>query len=313
MCTAIHQGNFFGRNLDYEFSYGEHIIITPKNFTFSKGHAAFSTEFAILGMGIVAENHPLYFDAMNEAGLCMAGLNFCQNAEYLPPSYGADNVASFDLIAYILGRCKTVSDAKRLLTRINITDKAFSEELTPSSLHWMIADRTSSVVVEPLKNQLKVTDNPVGVLTNNPPFDYHLTNLSNYMNLTKREPQNRFSEKITLTPYSRGMGAMGLPGDLSSSSRFVKAAFTLLNSAQDSLCQFFHILKSVEQQMGCAAVGEKFEYTIYSSCCDMEKLIYYYTTYENSEICAVCFEESDALITYPLKKETKINYINKRA
>ena len=250
MCTAIHQGNFFGRNLDYEFSYGEHIIITPKNFTFSKGHAAFSTEFAILGMGIVAENHPLYFDAMNEAGLCMAGLNFCQNAEYLPPSHGADNVASFDLIAYILGRCKTVADAKRLLTRINITDKAFSEELTPSSLHWMIADRTSSVVVEPLKNQLKVTDNPVGVLTNNPPFDYHLTNLSNYMNLTKCEPQNRFSEKITLTPYSRGMGAMGLPGDWSSQSRFVRASFSKMNSKsedleKESVNQFFHLLPSI--------------------------------------------------------------------
>lgn len=316
MCTAVHFNNFFGRNLDLEVSYGEQVVITPRNFAFPfRAQETLSSHYAIIGIGIVADSYPLYFDAMNEAGLCMAGLNFPQNAHYCPVCHSADNIASFELIPYILGTCKTVKEAKKLLTRINITDTHFSEKFSPTPLHWAIADKEQSIVVEPLKNQLKIYDNPVGVLTNNPTFDYHLTNLANYMNVTKEEPQNRFSDKISLSTYSRGMGGIGIPGDLSSASRFVKASFTLLNSTENTLGQFFHILTSVEQQKGLVRVGDKYEYTIYSSCCDMENLIYYYTTYENRTISAVFLQEenldTDKLITYPLSQEMTINKTKK--
>lgn len=316
MCTAVHLNNFFGRNLDLEISYGEQVVITPRNFALPfKTLETLSSHYAIIGIGIVADGYPLYFDAMNEAGLCMAGLNFPQNAHYCPVCHSADNVASFELIPYILGTCKTVKDAKKLLTRINITDTHFSKDFPPSPLHWAIADKEQSIVVEPLKNQLKIYDNPIGVLTNNPTFDYHLTNLANYMNVTKEEPKNRFSDKIALAPYSRGMGGMGIPGDLSSASRFVKASFTLLNSTENTLSQFFHILTSVEQQKGCVYVDNKYEYTLYSSCCDMENLIYYYTTYDNRTISAVFLQEenldTDMLIKYPLSQKMIINIIKK--
>lgn len=318
MCTAVHFNKYFGRNLDLEFSYGEQVIITPKNFplTFRTMPTLYS-HYAIIGIGIAVDEYPLYFDAMNEAGLCCAGLNFPQNAHYFPMCHGADNIAPFELIPYILAKCESVDCAKKLLSRINIADISFSEELPNSPLHWMLADKQSSIVLEQTKNGLKIYENPIGVLTNSPTFDYHLTNLSNYLNVTAKEPENRFSEKIYLSPYSRGMGGLGLPGDLSSASRFVRGAFTLLNSLECNIGQFFHILGNVAQPKGAVCVGEAFEYTVYSSCCDMENLIYYYTTYENPTISAILLKEKnlsyDKLTTYPIEKKLFINHINKKS
>ena len=183
----------------------------------------------------------------------------------------------------------------------------------------MISDKFESIVVEPMEDGIKVFDNPVGVLTNNPPFDFHMYNLSNYLNLTHEEPVNRFTNKIDLTPYSRGMGAIGLPGDLSSSSRFIKATFTKLNSISDdaelgSISQFFHILGSVAQQRGCVKVNDTFEKTVYSCCCNTDKGIYYYRTYDNSQITAVDMHkenlDGEDVISYPLIKNQQIKWQN---
>jgi choloylglycine hydrolase len=160
----------------------------------------------------------------------MAGLNFVGNAVYGRPESGKENIAQFELIPWILAQCATVRDARKLLETVNITDTAFSADLPPAQLHWMIGDREAVITVEAVREGLRIYDNPVGVLTNNPPFDEQLFNLNNYLNLSAQEPENRFSDKIDLKPCSRGMGALGLPGDWSSPSRFVRAAFVKLNS-----------------------------------------------------------------------------------
>ena len=113
------------------------------------------------------------------------------------------------------------------------------------------------------------------------------------MSLSPKQPQNYFSKQLDLKSYSRGMGALGLPGDLSSMSRFVRVAFTKMNgqskdNERDSVNQFFHILGSVEQQRGCCEVADgKYEITIYTSCWNSQKGIYYYTTYNRRQITAV--------------------------
>ena len=160
------------------------------------------------------------------------------------------------------------------------------------TIHWMLADKNQSLVLEQTKTGLSLHRNDVGVLTNNPHFDVHMYHLSNYMSVSCEEPENKFSSKIHLEAHSRGMGGLGLPGDLSSMSRFVKASFTKLNSdfgqtEQEAVHQFFHVLYSVYQQKGCVKVGDAFEITNYSSCCNTCKGIYYYTTYYNSTIRAV--------------------------
>lgn len=324
MCTAItyvSKDHYFGRNFDYEISYNEVVTITPRNYKFSFREVGnLDHHFAIIGIAAGIADYPLYYDAINEKGLGMAGLNFSGYADYKKIEEGKENVSPFEFIPWVLGQCSTVDEAKKLLKNLNLVNINFSDELPLSPLHWLLADKEQSIVVESTKEGLRVFDNPVGVLTNNPTFDYQLFNLNNYRVLSTRTPKNNFSDQIELDIYSRGMGGIGLPGDLSSVSRFVKATFTKLNSVSrsseyESISQFFHILRSVEQQKGLCDVGdEKYEYTIYSSCCNLEKGIYYYRTYDNSQITAVDMNkenlEKDSLIVYPMVETQQINYAN---
>ena len=324
MCTAATyktRDHYFGRTLDYEFSYQEQVTIMPGNFPFSYRMAsAPEKHYSIIGMATVIKDYPLFYDATNEKGLSMAGLNFVGNACYNEPAEGKDNIAQFEFIPWILGQCTNVEEARELLWRINLVNVSFSEQFPVSPLHWMISDREKSITVESVKEGLKIYDNPVGVLTNNPPFEYQMFNLNNYMGLSRETPENTFSDKLDLKRYSRGMGAMGLPGDLSSASRFVKAAFTKMNSISgdsesESISQFFHILGSVTQQRGCVHMGnDQYEITIYTSCCNTDKGIYYYTTYENSQISGVDMHrdnlDGDTLICYPLIKGQQIRMQN---
>jgi len=324
MCTAVAYGLkdfYFGRTLDYDFSYGEQITVMPRNFPFVFRHkGALRQHHAIIGMAHIAQNYPLYYDAVNEKGLAMAGLNFVGYAKYHPHTQGKDNIASFEFIPWILTQCATVSESKALLSKINLTDDAFSDRLPPAQLHWIIADSKESITVESVADGLHIYPNPVGVLTNNPPFDQQMLQLSNYMHLSPWDPENRFSKTLDLKPYSRGMGALGLPGDLSSQSRFIRAAFTKCNSHSDgsensSVSQFFHILDAVSQTRGCCRLEDgKYEITIYSSCCNASRGIYYYTTYDNRQINAVDMHREDltgsALIRYPLILRQQIHTQN---
>lgn len=324
MCTAVTyktRDHYFGRNLDLEYSYMETVTVTPRNYVFRfRKMGKLESHYAMIGMAYVSGGYPLYYDATNEKGLSIAGLNFPGNADYKPFCPGRDNVTPFELIPWILGQCATVAEAEALLARINLLNEQFSPELPLSPLHWIISDAERSITLESVKSGIKIYDNPVGVLTNNPPFDYHLFHLSNFMGLTRSDPASTFAPALELKPYSRGMGAIGLPGDASSASRFVRAAFVKLNSLSgdseaESVSQFFHILKSVEMQRGCVELGSGLpDLTIYSSCCNTDRGIYYYTTYENSGICAVDMHREDldgsALRAYPLKKEPEITFQN---
>ena len=320
MCTAVTYStndHYFGRNLDLEYSYKETVTITPRNYEFNfRKVEPIKNHYAIIGMAYVANDYPLYYDAINEKGLGMAGLNFPGNADYKEIEEEKNNIAPFEFIPYILSQCSNIEEAKNLLQNMNIAKINFSEELLASPLHWIIADKEKSITVESVKSGLKVYDNPVGVLTNNPTFDIHLFNLNNYMSLSTEQPENNFSKDLNLETYSRGMGGMGLPGDLSSASRFVKATFTKMNSKSgssesESISQFFHILESVYQQRGLVHMGKgQYEITIYSSCCNMDKGIYYYLTYENSQITGIdMYKENldgNNLISYDLIKGQQI-------
>lgn len=325
MCTAITyttKDNYFGRNLDLDFSYNETVTICPRNYPFSFRHQGENnSHFAMIGMATVVDDYPLFYEAVNEKGLGMAGLNFPDNANYQEVAEDKVNVASFEFIPWLLSQCESVAEVKELCKNLNITNEAFSSDFQPSPLHWLVADRHESIVLEPLAKGLKVYDNSTGVLTNNPTFDKQLFNLNNYRHLSPKVSENRFAKELELETYSRGMGGLGLPGDLSSMSRYVKVAFTKLNSVaeeteESSVNQFFHILKSVEQQKGLCYVDEsgKYEYTIYSSCINTVKGIYYYTTYDNSQITAVdMYKENlddSKLVSYPLVKEWQVNYQN---
>lgn len=324
MCTAatyLTKDFYFGRTLDYEFSYGDEVTVTPRNYPFHFTEMGdMDVHYAIIGMAYVTDDYPLYYDAVNEKGLGMAGLNFVGNAVYRKREAGRHNIAQFEFIAWILSQCATVSEARDVLKRTNLLDTLFSDKLPVAELHWIIADRREAITVEQVQEGMRIYDNPVGVLTNNPPFEQQMFALNNYMHLSTGAPENTFAPGLALDRYSRGMGAIGLPGDLSSQSRFVRAVFTRMNSVSgegeaESVSQFFHILGSVEQQRGCCEVEKgKYEITIYTSCCNADRGIYYYTSYDNHQITAVDMHrenlDSDRLIRYPLIKEEQIKMQN---
>ena len=324
MCTAVFHktqfGSYFGRNLDFEHGFGEKICITPRNhgFKFTCGLAA-SQNHAIIGVALPVSNYPLYFDATNEYGLSMAGLNFPLCSHYNTNIEDKINIASYELIPYILSQYKTVDELMDFIYNINITNASFNDELSPTPLHWLIADKQKCITLEQTKNILKVYDNPCGVLTNSPEFNIQLFNLNNYIGISPQEPENSFSKKLDLKNYSKGMGALGLPGDYSSQSRFVRAAFVNLNISHSDddyniINDFFHILNSVYQHKGCVKTDLGEEHTLYSSCCDLNSGIYYYKCYNINNINAVdMYKEnlnSSKLIVYELENKPTLNIQN---
>lgn len=297
MCTAVSfykDFHYFGRSLDYERSFGDSIVITPRNFVFEFRLAGIMREhFAIIGMAHVAENYPLYYDCMNEKGLAMAGLNFVGNAFYGEPVNGKYALAPHEFMPFILGQCKDLSEAREMLDNVCLVNEPFSDEYPMSELHWMISDKSGSLVVESTENGFFIYDNPVGVLTNNPEFPQQLLQINNYMGLSPKPPENRFCPEYPMKAYSRGMGAIGLPGDWSSESRFARAAFVRANSVcgdteEERVSQFFHIMATVENPNGCCELEDGvYQITQYTSCCNCGKGVYYYKYYNDNGISAV--------------------------
>ena len=325
MCTAMIYGSkkhhYFGRNLDLEHTYGESVVITPRRFPFSlRSGGEMCEHYAMIGVATVVDGYPLYYDAVNEHGLSMAGLNFVGNAHFYSPRGDEADIAQFELIPYILGTCKDISEARKTLSRINLVDTYFSPSFPPSELHYMLADRSGEAIVfEPQADGAHIYNNHINVLTNNPPFPFQLENLKLYLGLTPNEAEDRFPGGLGLSPSSRGMGAFGLPGDVSSPSRFVRAAFNLQSSVAadneiNSVSQFFHILDSVSQIEGAVKLPSGFERTQYSSCCNLDAGIYYYKTYNNSRITAIrLFASSldgNTLSIFPFITEQDIKYEN---
>lgn len=325
MCTSIAMktGDFyFGRNMDLDYRFGERVVLTPRNYPFKFRKAgSMEKHYAILGMATVAENYPLYAEAMNEKGLCLAGLQFPDNAFYPENEVsGKENISPFELYPWILGKCASIDEAKKLLSETNIIGIPFSQTMPLTPLHWHIADSERSLTLEVTKNGTYLLENPVGVLSNNPPFEFHMTNLCQYLNLTPEYPTNRLSDKISLIPYGNGFGAIGLPGDYSPSSRFIKAVFMKFNSECDcseesSIAQFFHIMESVSVIRGCVINRQdRMSITTYCCCMNATKGYYYFRSYSNSRITAVNMHnedlDSDCLKEFPLIEEQGVIWIN---
>ena len=286
MCTAISKSGLFGRTLDLEGSRGEEAVIMPRRFPVRfLREADMAQHPAIIGCALVNDGVPLWFDAVNEYGLAASGLNFPEYATYLAPKSDKINLASFELIPFVLSKCKNLCEAAELLKHCNITPDSVSPNLPTTPLHWMIADREGCIAVEPTKGGLIMYNNPFGVLTNSPPFPVHRDN-------------------VMLHPKLTPSSASGLPGDWSSESRFLRAAFAKKYTAVSGVSDFFHILDSVSVPLGC---GKKDWRTVYTSCVDLDRGDYYFTTYENREIKKISLDfaniNSDSLAVFSMREE----------
>lgn len=325
MCTCITYENgdfYFGRNLDLEYSFGERVVITPRNHPLTfKRMESMGRHYGMIGMAAVMEEYPMYAEAVNEKGLCMAGLNFPGNAFYPVAGKKKYQVTPYEVIPWLLGQCSCVSEAVGYLKETDLTGIPFAPEVPLAPLHFMLADRKEAWVAEPVEEGLKLYENPFGVLTNNPPFPFHLMNLRQYLNLTAQAPENRFGEGLDMEPFGQGMGAIGLPGDASPASRFVRAAFLRWNSRapreeRANVSQLFHMLDSVSMVRGMVLTEEgREDVTTYSCCVNACTGVYYFKTYDNHRIQAVEMRREDldgsGLISYELPLEEDIRLLNR--
>ncbi len=309
MCTAFHyreNGSYMGRNMDIEFPLEQKITITPRQYILRTKHQQpLNNHYAIIGMSTLVDDYPLYYDACNEYGLCMSALAFRDNAHYLPFNEERINLASYELIPYVLATSKNVKEALDLIGKVNLTAEQFNSDFPVSPLHFFVCDNDGSITVEPTPDGIRIYENPVGVLTNNPPFLSILDYLSNFISLSNKELSERTICNTNVKAQTRGLSAVGLPGDLTSPSRFVRASFIKSHIASNGtkkseISSAFHILSAVEQQRGLVMVGTLLEYTAYSAVIDMQNASYHYRTYDGTCTKTISLREmnldSDSLI-----------------
>lgn len=321
MCTALTSNGkkfLFGRNLDLEYGFQERVTRVPRRFPLTfRAEPPLREHYALIGTAAEDGNFPLLADGMNEKGLCAAGLNFPESASYSPErAPGTHNIAPHEMIAWVLGRCACAKESEELLRGTRVAAEAYAPHYPIAPLHWIFADREYCFVAEPRGGRLDLYENPAGVLANEPPFGFHMQNLRAYLNLTAEYPKSRFPSPA-LRPYGVGMGAFGLPGDCSSSSRFVRAAFYRANSACGEgkfaeVSQFFHVLGAVEMPRGGVLTAEgKCDMTRYACCMDAEAGVYYVKTYENSRVRAYGMRtEGDVIQQFSMQGEEDILFVD---
>ncbi len=325
MCTSIAMawgGGYFGRNMDVEYSFGEQAVILPRRCPLQFWRQPAQAEhYALIGMAHVAGGRPLYAEAANEKGLYMAGLNFPHSACYpAQPPAGADAVAPYELIPWLLGSCATLAEARAKLAHFQPLGLPLAQGLPLAPLHWHIADGSGALVLEAARDGVRLYEDPVGVLTNEPPFPFHQANLRQYQHLSPRPPENRLAPGLPLAPFGQGMGAVGLPGDASPASRYVRAAFHKLNAPDPGeelarVSDFFHLLDTVAMPRGSVATPEgKWDVTSYACCFSADAGVYYYKTRTNSRLCALRLAgaplDAAAPLLYPLQREEDVRFVN---
>lgn len=304
MCTGIRfsDGNghlYLARNLDWTSGYGERVVLTPTGHaTRSPFGAVAGIRHAVIGMGIVEEDTPLYFDCGNDAGLAVAGLNFPGYAQYAPePVEGATNVAAFEFPLWVASQFASVDEVEAALGDVVIVDRPINEKYPSSLLHWIIGDSTRAVVVEHTSDGMHVFDDDVDVLANQPGFPWHHENLRNYLNTAPDFPEETVLGRAHLAPFGSGSHMRGIPGDYYSPSRFVRAAYVNAHypekaGEEENVSRAFHTLQQVAMVDGCAAMGSgEFEKTIYTGLFSSRTVTYYWNTYDDPAIRSVAMAD----------------------
>lgn len=313
MCTAVRfngaEGEmFFGRNLDWVNGYGEKVVITPRGFSYRSAFLGEMCGTAVIGMGIVAEGVPLYFDCANEHGLAIAGLNFPSYAAYATSAVdGKTNVAAYEFPLWVALNFASVDEVEKALRDVAIVAKPVNTQYPVSQLHWMIGDAKRSIVVEYTANGMEIFENKVDVLTNQPGYAWHQENLRNYMNVASGMPEKVTWGKAELKPFGTGSLLQGLPGGLYPTDRFARVAYfnthyPVQSSEATNVSRLFHTLTGVAMIDGVAAMADgAFEKTIYTGGYSTATQTYYYNTYEDFAIQSVAMKDyeldSSELIT----------------
>lgn len=299
----------FARTMEFGTDLQSNVIIIPRGHSFEgtapgdKPGMRWKSEYGIVGTN--AFDEPLVADGLNEKGLHIGVFYFPGYAKYqdVKPEDADRSLAPWELSTYLLGTCSNVDEAVEAANNVLVGEVVMEKMGFVPPLHLIATDATGkSVVFEHVDGNLTTHSNQIGVMTNSPQFDWHLTNLSNYVNLTAQNSQGIDLAGKKIEALGQGSGMLGLPGDFTPPSRFVRAvAYSKsalpVETAKEGVLQAFHILNQFDIPKGAAMANEKgdevADYTLWTSAADLTNLRHYFRTYENSQIRMVDLKQVD--------------------
>lgn len=313
-CTGVQlkakDGAFVnGRTVEFGLNLQLSGLVIPRNYAFKgtlpDGSAglAYTSKYAAIGGSMFGEN--AIADGINERGLAVGSFYFPGYAEYakMTPENQNRALSPTEFSNWILTQFTTVEDVKQGIQSIVIAPTTPKGWPVLPPFHYVVYDKSGkSIVIEPIHGELKVYDNPLGVLTNSPTFDWHMTNLDNYINLSAINVPHVIMNGVKLEQFGSGSGMHGLPGDFTPPSRFVRAAvFSSIavpaDNAEQTVFQVFHILNQFDIPVGSvrSIEGKQMipEYTLATVVRDPQNLKYYFKTFDDQNIKAVNLNSFD--------------------
>ncbi len=298
MCTVVTykgNGNYVARNLDVAFSYNEEAVFVPRNVKFNFRHIEdLTSHYSIIGIGTRIKDVPLFYEACNEYGLFIAGLNFPGNAKYYDYQDDKHNLAPWELTPYLLGSFKTVKEVSEFLKELNILNEPYMENLPNAPLHYYISDKDEAIIIETTEDGMNVYPAEYKTMTNNPPYPQH----KQYADMILAKVSNDYKKASSVEEQCVGLAGVGLPGDASSKSRFVKAAFLAKYQTEKSYTgEIMHgvrIMDQVSMMKGTVKCEDNSDdYTVYSVVYDLDNFKMYYKLYDSSSAKYAEFESTD--------------------
>ena len=306
LLDAADGGKIYGRTMEFGLDLQSQLIVVPRKLALTgtgpDGSAgsglAWTTKYGVAGANGIGL--PIVVDGINEAGLA-GGLLYLPNVavyQDVPPGEARKSVASYELLLYVLTNFATVAEAKAGIPKIKVNRSSQAVFKMPVPVHMTLHDATgASIVVEYVGGTLHIHDNPTTVMTNAPTFDWHITNLNNYLNLSLTDPAPKKIGTMEFAPPSTGTGMLGLPGDMSSPSRFVRAfiyarSAPIAKTSSEAVGVAFHILNNfdippgtIRTQAGSNAGGgvAGIETTEWMAVSDLKNRRYYIRTYAGHE------------------------------
>lgn len=296
-----------GRTLEFGTPIVLHGAVIPRKFKFTgttpKGNGlAYQSKYAVVGM--YSFDHVAIMDGLNEKGLAAGAFYFPGFASYTPIT--AENqskaVSSTEFVNWILTQFASLDEVKAALANVIIAPTIVEGwGPTPPPMHYIVYDaKGNTLVIEPIDGKLSVVESSLGTMTNSPNYDWHLTNLRNYINLSVNNVAPRQFDGMTLAPFGQGSGMVGLPGDFTPPSRFVRAAIFSQASfpaatSEEGIFQVFHILNQFDIPDGVAR--DKIDGNVYSDSTlatvarDPKTLKYYFRTYVDQTIRVIQLKE----------------------
>lgn len=300
MCTAmtLHSLSnevFFGRTMDFSHDIIPQFYIVPSSHIWKNTITSnpITDTYRFIGLGQELDGLLGFFDGVNEKGFAAAVLYFAGYAHYQDPSeaVSTESIASIDFLHYILGRCSSVKELPSIIKDINIVGFKDPVTNTIAPLHWIATDKSGEcVVIEPTQKGIEIINNPVGVMSNSPNFEWHLTNLRNYCETSPTQTEEVIWDNVSLTPFGQGGGTIPLPGGFTSPERFVRTAYLkaqipMPKNNKEAINSCFHIVESVSIPKGAVITSRNtYDYTKYTAFINVTTCEYFYKTYDDISI-----------------------------